>query len=243
MRVAVLSDIHSNLEALKAVLGSIGTVDAVWHLGDVVGYGPDPDGVVQRLRDVGATGVRGNHDDLVCGRLSVEDFNPDAGMAAEWTRAVIGEQTRAYLEALPLLLVPDDSAFTLAHGSPRDPIWEYVDSPRVAQESLAAIETLHCLVGHTHVPLAFQERRRGGISGTVVGPESVLYLDDRRAVLNPGSVGQPRDGRPEASFMILDTAACSVTWRRAAYDVVATQVAMVAAGLPPRLVRRLNCGQ
>jgi predicted phosphodiesterase len=243
MRVAVLSDIHSNLQALEAVLGSMGTVDAVWHLGDIVGYGPEPDGVVQRLRDVAATGVRGNHDDAACGGATIESFNVDARAAAEWTRARIGEETRAYLAALPDLIVPADSGFTLVHGSPRDPIWEYLDSPWAVQENLALLDTPHCFVGHTHVPIVFRQRRRGGMAATVVPPESCLRLDDRRVVLNPGSVGQPRDGNPEASYVILDTAAGLATWRRVAYDIGATQAAMIAAGLPPRLVRRLSIGQ
>lgn len=243
MRAAVLSDIHSNLQALDAVLASIGTVDAVWQLGDVVGYGPEPDGVVERLREVGAVGVMGNHDLAACGGLSLEDFNPDARAASEWTRNRMSESTRAYLAALPRLLVPAGSGFTLAHGSPRDPIWEYLDSPWAAQESLAAIDSPHCLVGHTHVPVVFRERRRGGMEATRVESESRLQLDERRVVLNPGSVGQPRDGNPSASYLILDTGAGLATWRRTAYDIGATQSAMLTAGLPPRLATRLRIGQ
>ena len=119
--------------------------------------------VVERLREVGAVGVMGNHDLAACGGLSLEDFNPDARAASEWTRNRMSESTRAYLAALPRLLVPAGSGFTLAHGSPRDPIWEYLDSPWAAQESLAAIHSPHCLVGHTHVPVVFRERRRGGM--------------------------------------------------------------------------------
>jgi len=243
MRVAVLSDIHSNLQALEAVLGSIGTVDAVWHLGDIVGYGPEPDGVVQRLRDVAAVGVKGNHDEAACGGATIENFNVDARAAAEWTRARIGEETRAYLAALPELIVPADSGFTLVHGSPRDPIWEYLDSAWAVQENLALLNTPHCFVGHTHVPIVFRQRRRGGMAATVVPPESRLRLDDRRVVLNPGSVGQPRDGNPAASYVMLDTTAGFATWRRVAYDIGTTQAAMIAAGLPPPLVRRLSFGQ
>lgn len=243
MRVAILSDIHSNLQALDAALGSMGTVDAVWHLGDVVGYGPEPDAVVERLREVGAIGVRGNHDDAACGGATIESFNPDARAAVEWTLARITRETRAYLQALPELLVPDRSAFTLVHGSPRDPIWEYLDSPFAAQESLAAIDTPHCLVGHSHVPLAFRQRRRGGMGAAVMGSGDALRLDDRRVILNPGSVGQPRDGNPAASYMVLDTAAGLATWQRVAYDIGATQAAMLTAGLPPRLARRLSFGQ
>jgi len=242
VRIAVLSDIHSNLPALDAVLGSLGTVDAVWHLGDVVGYGPDADAVVRRLREAGAIGVRGNHDDAACGGDSIEGFNPDARKAAEWTRAHVDEATLSYLAGLPEVLTPDGTDFTLVHGSPRDPIWEYLSSSSGARESLAVLETRYCLVGHTHVPLVFRERH-GAIERMTVEPESRLELGAGRMILNPGSVGQPRDGCPDASYLILDTAAGHATWHRVAYDIAAVQAAILAAGLPVSLARRLSYGQ
>ena len=268
MLVAVLSDIHSNLRALDAVLGSIGTVDAIWHLGDVVGYGPQPDAVVERLRDVGAVGVRGNHDDAVCGRLSMEDFSDDARTADLWTRARVDARTLAYLDGLPVRMRPDDGPspeaaprasleasgsglgavpvaaadFTLVHGSPREPVWEYLTETVAARENLEYFDTRFCLVGHTHKPLVLRDWR-GHIQLLVPEPESRLELGDHRAFLNPGSVGQPRDGDPRASYMVLDTAAGRVTWRRVAYDVAATQAEMLAAGLPPYLARRLSSGR
>ena len=155
MRIAVLSDIHSNLVALDAVLASVGTIDVVWHLGDVVGYGPEPDGVVERLAEIGAVGVRGNHDAAAVGGEEVEYFNVDARTAIEWTRRVIRPATRVRLAALPELLLEGD--FTLVHGSPRAPIWEYVTSTPVARANLEAIETRYCLHGHTHVPAVFRD--------------------------------------------------------------------------------------
>jgi predicted phosphodiesterase len=241
MRIAVLSDIHSNLAALEAVLASIGSVDAIWQLGDVVGYGPDPNAVVARLREAGAIGVRGNHDAAAVGDLAIEDFNADGRLAMEWTRANLSHEARAYLAALPEVLVPDGFDFTLAHGSPRDPIWEYMLTTWEARENLAAFETTYCLVGHTHVPLVLRQKRR--MERLSAGPESRLELDGRRAFLNPGSVGQPRDGVPTASYMVLDTAAGHATWHRVQYDIEATQAAMRDAGLPPRLARRLSFGQ
>ena len=241
MRVAVLSDIHSNLQALEAVLASIGSVDAIWQLGDIVGYGPDPGAVVQRLREVGAIGVRGNHDAAAVGDLSVEDFNADARVAVEWTRAHLNEETRAYLAALPEVIVPDGFDFTLAHGSPRDPIWEYLIDTRAARENLSAFATTYCLVGHTHVPLVLRQRRIH-MEDLAVDAESRLRLDERRAILNPGSVGQPRDGDRDASYMIVDPAAGLAMWQRVRYDVAATQAAMLEAGLPPRLAMRLSLG-
>jgi predicted phosphodiesterase len=241
MRVAVLSDIHSNLRALEAVLASIGSVDAIWQLGDVVGYGPDPEAVVRRLCEAGAIGVKGNHDAAAVGDLSVEDFNADARAAIEWTRARLNEDTRAYLAALPEVLVPAGFDFTIAHGSPRDPIWEYLTDARAARENLSAFATSYCLVGHTHVPLVLRQKRIQ-MEGLTVDAESRLQLDERRSILNPGSVGQPRDGDPRASYMLIDTATGRATWQRVRYDVEATQAAMLEAALPPRLARRLAFG-
>jgi predicted phosphodiesterase len=244
MLIAVLSDIHSNLRALEAVLASIGSADAIWQLGDVVGYGPDPDAVVTRLKEAGAIGVRGNHDAAAVGDLSIEDFNPDGRLALEWTRFRLSHESRAYLAALPEVLVPEGFDFTLAHGSPRDPIWEYLTTTWAAHENLSAFATTYCLVGHTHVPLVLRERRerRGHIQSLTVDPESRLRVDDRRAILNPGGVGQPRDGDARASYMLIDTDAGYFTWQRVSYDIEATQAAMLRVGLPARLARRLSFG-
>lgn len=239
MRIAVLSDIHANLVALDAILGSLETVDAVWHLGDVVGYGPEPDGVVERLVSIGAVGVQGNHDAAAIGGLDIDYFNSDARRAMEWTRTVIGPETGAWLAAQRPVLVESD--FTLVHGSPRDPMWEYVTSIPVARTNLALLRTRYGLHGHTHVPIAFRDE-----GGTVEAIEprdgSTLALDERRVLLNPGSVGQPRDGDPDASYMVLDIDRSAVTWHRVRYDIAATQAAMRAVNLPPRLVARLGYG-
>lgn len=241
MRVAVLSDIHSNLHALDAVLGSLGTVDAVWHLGDVVGYGPDPEAVIELLRRIGAIGVKGNHDDAAAGGRSLLHFNSAARDAIEWTRARLGERDLAFLAELPERLEPEGSVFTLVHGSPRQPIWEYVDSPEVARQNLNAFETPYCLVGHTHVPIVFR-RQDGEIETLGMESGDRLHLDGRRALVNPGSVGQPRDGDSRASYLLLDTETTEVTWTRVNYDIEATQAAMHEAGLPPTLARRLSFG-
>jgi predicted phosphodiesterase len=239
MRIALLSDIHSNLHALDAVLAAAGAVDAVWHLGDVVGYGPDPDAVVARLRAVNAIGVKGNHDSAACGGPEIDWFNPDARRAMEWTRATIDDETRAWLAALPERRV--EAGFDLVHGSPREPLWEYVVSSSVARDNLAVLETDVGLHGHTHLPVAWLEdgdrveliRARAG---------QRLELGGRRALLNPGSVGQPRDGNPAAAFAILDLAAPAIEWRRVEYDVAAVQSAMRSAGLPGPLASRLAAG-
>lgn len=239
MRIAVVSDIHSNLTALDAVLAKVGAVDGLWHLGDVVGYGPEPDAVVERLAGLGALGVRGNHDAAAYGGIDIDWFNPDARAAMEWTRSVISETTRAWLAALPQRRI--ESAFTLVHGSPRDPTWEYVTSAALARAGLSAISTEHGLHGHTHIPIAFTQ-----VDGRMrtLSPRAgnTVALGGGRTLLNPGSVGQPRDRDPRASYLILDVAAGTATWGRVAYDVDAVGAAMRAAGLPVRLAERLRVG-
>jgi diadenosine tetraphosphatase ApaH/serine/threonine PP2A family protein phosphatase len=240
VRVAVLSDIHSNLVALEAVLGSVGSVDAVWHLGDVVGYGPDPDGVVSRLVEIGAIGVRGNHDTATAVDPGIlEWFNPDARAAAEWTRRAMSGSTADWLKSQPERRT--EGGVSLVHGSPRDPIWEYVTSIPVARANLAVLETPIGLHGHTHVPIAFRDDD-GRLEAIAPADGSWLPLDARRMLLNPGSVGQPRDGDPRASWLVLDTDAERCTWHRVAYDVERVQRAMTEVGLPTGLVTRLSFG-
>lgn len=239
MRIAVVSDIHSNLHALDAVLAKVGAVDAIWHLGDIVGYGPEPDAVVARLMDLGAIGVRGNHDAAATGGVEIEWFNPDARAAMEWTRATISDETRAWLAALPQRRLESD--FTLVHGSPRDPTWEYVTSAALARAGLSAISTEHGLHGHTHVPIAFT-MVDGRMRTLAPRAGNTVSLGEGRTLLNPGSVGQPRDHDPRASYLILDLAAGSATWGRVAYDFDAVGALMRAAGLPPRLADRLRIG-
>jgi diadenosine tetraphosphatase ApaH/serine/threonine PP2A family protein phosphatase len=239
MRIAVLSDVHSNLPALEAVLAAAGPVDAVWHLGDVVGYGPDPDAVVARLREVGAVGVRGNHDAAACGGPEIEWFNPEARRAMEWTRGAISADTKAWLSALPERHAVDD--WELVHGSPREPIWEYVTSVPVARANLAHLEARVGLHGHTHIPVAWIDDD-GRVAMVSPSDGSELSLRGRRALVNPGSVGQPRDGDPQASFMILEPDEDRVTWRRVPYDIVGVQQSMRAAGLPASLSARLAVG-
>ena len=239
MRIAVLSDVHANLPALEAVLADAGPVDAIWHLGDVVGYGPDPAGVVERLRDAGATGVRGNHDAAASGGSEIEWFNPEARRAMEWTRGAISQSSLDWLGAQPDRRTEGISE--LVHGSFREPLWEYVTSQSVARGSLEALGAKVGLHGHTHIPVAFVEDggRLAFMRGRTGGP---LELKGRRALVNPGSVGQPRDGNPDASYMILDPAAGVVSWHRVPYDVKAVQGAMREAGLPPALGSRLAVG-
>src|SRR5688572_22976707 len=233
MRIAVLSDIHGNLPALEAVLVALRPYDAVWQLGDIVGYGPQPDEVVARLAAEGATGVRGNHDSAAIGELDTGSFNDDARAAVEWTAEQISGETRRWLAALPLVAI--DEPFTLVHGSPRDPTWEYVYSSSIARANLAEFDTKHCLVGHTHVPLVFRERKSGGVESAVARADSKVAIDGARLIVNPGSVGQPRDGDPRASAMILDTDAHTFEWHRIEYPIEKVQRLMAEHKLPKRL--------
>jgi len=239
MRVALISDVHGNLAALESILDALSPFDAVWHLGDVVGYGPEPVAVIRRLEAEGALGVRGNHDAAAVGEIDTEWFNDAARVAVEWSARQLTPEASDWLAGNPHTRV--EGEFTLAHGSPRDPLWEYLYSTSLARANLPAFSTPYCLVGHTHVPLAFRET-----SGTVemIAPDdgTVLELDARRTILNPGGVGQPRDGDPRASGALLDTSARTMTWRRASYAVAATQRAMQIAGLPQRLIDRLEQG-
>ena len=239
MRIAVLSDIHSNLVALDAILAHAGAVDAIWHLGDVVGYGPDPDGVVARLAERGASGVRGNHDAAAVGGREIEWFNADARAAIEWTGSTMSSATRAWLDALPERRVAGD--VTLVHGSPRDPLREYVTNRFVAGENFAVLESTHALHGHTHIPVAW---RPTATASACSWPRTARRSISRatRSLLNPGSVGQPRDGDPRAAYLVFDDELGRVTWHRVAYDIEPVQAAIRAAGLPGRLADRLAIG-
>ncbi|MEO8510593.1 MAG: metallophosphoesterase family protein [Chloroflexota bacterium] len=240
MRIAVLSDIHSNLAALDAVRADLPPVDEVWALGDIVGYGPQPNEVIAALQELGARSVMGNHDGAAIGTVDARDFNPDAALAIAWTAAALDDNARAYLAALPEVRV--DGQLTAVHGSPRDPIWEYVVSASIARASFPAFETPICLFGHTHVPIVFTEVDDDAAVVQAV-PGVPVLLEGHRAMVNPGSVGQPRDGNPQSSYCLLDTDAGQVDFRRVPYDIERTQRAMRGHDLPPRLIERLSYGR
>lgn len=239
MRVAVISDIHSNLPALEAVLDAVGPRDALWVMGDIVGYGPHPDAVVERLRDEGAVAVQGNHDAAVLGRIPTGTFNDLARAAVDWTSRTLTAGSADWLASLPEVRV--EGAFTLVHGSPRDPLWEYLFSVPAARINLAAFETPYCIVGHTHHQLSFIDDD-GRVEALLAGDGEQLTLDDRRCILNPGSVGQPRDGDPRACAMTIDIESARVQWLRVDYDIARTQAAIRELPLPRRLADRLELG-
>jgi predicted phosphodiesterase len=240
MRLAVLSDIHANLAALDAVSDELGAFDELWVLGDIVGYGPQPNEVIRRLQELGARAVTGNHDGAAIGTVDASWFNPDAQAAIQWTATVLDENARAYLSALPE--VRRDGELTAVHGSPREPIWEYITDAAIAAANFGAFETRHCLYGHTHLPVVY---RSDGIHVTVIPAtaSSPIVLDARRTLINPGSVGQPRDGNPEASYLVLDAEAGTAEFHRVRYDIALTQRLMREVSLPRWLVERLAIGR
>ncbi len=241
MRVLVVSDIHSNLTALEAVIQGAGTFDMLWSLGDVVGYGPQPNECIARLNEFEHKAIAGNHDWGALGKLNLEDFNIDARRSNLWTRDVLTPQSWSYLDALPQTLV--EGEWTLAHGSPRHPIWEYLIYTSVAKQSFRHYDTPFSLVGHTHVPVIFRDipDRRDCLA---MQPEerSPFPLTEGRYIVNPGSVGQPRDGDPRAAYLLLDVEAATVEYRRVPYDVAETQRRIRAANLPTRNSARLELG-
>jgi diadenosine tetraphosphatase ApaH/serine/threonine PP2A family protein phosphatase len=240
MRIAVVSDVHSNLPALEAVIEAVGEVDAWWHCGDIVGYGPHPNEVVERLRGLGARGVLGNHDAAALGSDIVAWFNPWAQEAAAWTARRLSADARAWIEALPDRLFID--GWTLVHGSARDPMEEYVTSEAVAAATLAIVETVRSLHGHTHVPVAWREIAPSAEKRRPVYGEALAFGSDRW-LLNPGSVGQPRDRDPRASALVLDMSADTATWLRVEYPIAKTQADIRRAGLPVILADRLAEGR
>ncbi len=243
MRRLVLSDIHSNLEAFQAVLDDAGPVDQVWCLGDVVGYGPDPNGCVELLRSLPHLCIAGNHDWATLGKLDLRDFNPDAREANLWNRQQLTPDNLAYLEARPETLV--EGWFTLNHGSPRHPIWEYIIYASTAQTNFEYFDGPFCFVGHTHTPTIFRLHSNSDdeTCETITPPlNTPMALGPERLIINPGSVGQPRDGDPRASYALLDGETLTVEYRRVAYPVEKTQAKMMGHDLPLRLVLRLGYG-
>lgn len=241
MRALIITDIHGNLPALEAVLEDAGEVDAVWCLGDVVGYGPYPNECVQLVRSqANLVCLLGNHDAASVGMLDVDTFNPEAYMSVIWTQTVLSAENQVYLRQRPLTQVMDK--VTLVHGSPRHPIYEYMLDTRAATENFEHFENEYCFVGHTHLPVMFTMN-----SGDYMARFTVPAVDEAtelkpRAIINPGSVGQPRDRDPRAAYAIFDAEADTWHARRVAYDIDAIQQQMQEHKLPQRHIDRLSSG-
>jgi diadenosine tetraphosphatase ApaH/serine/threonine PP2A family protein phosphatase len=242
MRVLVISDLHANLTALEAVLADAGPVDEIWCLGDVVGYGPDPNEVVERLRGLpNLTCILGNHDVAVLGQMDYAVFNTEARKSLLWQKKHVTAANLAYLESLPQDTLVRENV-TLAHGSPRDPVWEYILNTLVARLNFESFDTPYCFVGHSHIQCLFHlDIARDRVSLDVPRPGEVLQLRPR-AILNPGSVGQPRDRDPRSSYAIYNPQAETWEPRRVEYDVEAVQARIRKAGLPEKHALRLAEG-
>ena len=241
MQELILSDIHANFTALEAVLASAEGYEAVWCLGDLVGYGPDPNECIERVRNLpDLSCIIGNHDAAVLNQIDVDSFNPEARSAIVWTRRALSESSLTFLRNLPERVVTHD--VTLAHGSPRHPVWEYLLDTHTAALNFNYFETNLCFVGHTHLPVIYTfDNNNHQAQLAIPEPNRTVSLTFR-AIVNPGSVGQPRDRDPRAAYAIYDTESHAWNYRRIPYDIQAVQGRMVAAGLPERHIQRLTSG-
>ncbi len=246
MRALVLSDIHGNLQALEAVLSAAGEVDAVWNLGDAVGYGANPNEVIELLRACAVVNVRGNHDRVCAGLTSSQGFNPVAAQAALWTQAALSAENLHWLKEVPKGPIETGGGASCAHGSPLDED-HYILSMRDAWMPLQRMGTALTFFGHTHVQGAFLQHDADWEELRPAFDESggsMLRIENgTRSLVNPGSVGQPRDRNARAAFALYDNDARTVTFRRVEYDVAGAQAAIRAAGLPERLAQRLDTGR
>lgn len=238
-----MADIHANLAALKAVLDDIevkGGVDEIWCLGDIVGYGPEPGECIRLLQKYNPVCIAGNHDLGAAGKLELSYFNPAAAEACRWTAERLNPVDIRYLQDLPKTVQKGD--FLLAHGSPKDPFLEYVISTSIADRNFSFFDTQFCLVGHTHIPMAFKQEGNSCSSISLL-PGIGLVLGSHRMIINPGAVGQPRDGDPRASYAIYETEGRMLRVYRIPYNIRVTQDKMMEAGLPIQLVTRLEVGK
>jgi len=242
MTILVISDIHANLTALEAVLTEAGNVDAVWCLGDLVGYGPDPNECIARVRLLpGLVCLRGNHDAAALGQIDIEAFNAEAKTSIQWLLSRLTDESLEFLGGLPEKNVIGQ--ITLAHGSPRNPVWEYILDTRIALRNFDYFDTPYCFIGHTHLPIIYQldDDQNNSVSLIASRTNEPLSLS-KRALLNPGSVGQPRDHNPLASYALFDPNANTWENRRVAYNLRSVQMRILDAGLPRRHAQRLAEG-
>jgi len=243
MRVAIATDIHGNRHAFEAVIDAAEQdgAEELWCLGDLVGYGGDPDASVELARRHCSVCLAGNHDLAVVDVLSLEEFSRGAALAATWTRDVIQPETREFL----LSLKPEGNAqgVGLFHASPRDPIWEYVLSGLTAELCFDVTDFRVSLIGHSHVALSFDRQEGTPASGTTRKEGTELDISKGQWLINPGSTGQPRDGDPRAAWLMLDTDRWTAKYMRAEYDIAGAQAAIRAANLPDSLAERLQHGQ
>jgi len=249
MKILVISDIHANLNALEAVLADAGECDATWCLGDLVGYGPDPNECIARVHRLpNLLCVIGNHDSAVLGQIDPNAFNSEARQAIEWTRKILTASSWEFLGSLPERVSTDPGYFnlprqiTLVHGSPRQPVWEYLLDTYTATHNFEYFDTDYCFVGHTHLPIIFHHSDGRSPARPTIPDSGQRVSLSPRAIINPGSVGQPRDRDPRAAFIIYNPNEDVVEYRRAAYDIAGMQSRMRKLALPERHIVRLEGG-
>jgi diadenosine tetraphosphatase ApaH/serine/threonine PP2A family protein phosphatase len=241
-KVLVISDVHANIIALEAVLADAGKVDEVWCLGDIAGYGPNPNECIDRIQALPElTCMMGNHDYAAIGDMALEVFNSDAKKALLWQREMLTEASKVFLRTL-LQKPKVCGSVTLVHGSPRDPIWEYIMNTLVARINMDFFETLWCLVGHSHFQAVFQYHAETDEMSIQVPAPAASYELKERAILNPGSVGQPRDRDPRAAYAIFNPETRIWEPHRVEYDIKTVQKRILDAGLPSRHAERLSGG-
>jgi len=241
MRILILSDIHANLTALDTVLAKAGSVDEVWCLGDVVGYGPDPNECIERVRSLpNIKCIRGNHDAAALNLIDTVSFNPEARRAIYWTQDTLTTGSITYLQSFPEKIQIDD--VTLSHGSPRHPVWEYLLDTNTALINFNYFDTDYCFVGHTHLPVVYNLRDGSNVVGLSVPQADTTRDLLRRTIVNPGSVGQPRDHDPRAAFAIYTPESHTWEFHRVEYDIESVQARMTSKGLPQRHIQRLAAG-
>jgi predicted phosphodiesterase len=243
MQVAILSDIHGNRHAFEAVLADAEAAgaDEMWCLGDLVGYGAEPDACVELARRHAAICLAGNHDLGVTGEIGLDEFSTGAALAARWTQETISPANLEFLRALSPL--GEEADVGLYHASPRDPVWEYVLSALLAELCFDVQRQRVALIGHSHVALSFVRPEGDVATGEPRRDGDELHVSRGEWLLNPGSVGQPRDGDPRAAWLMLDLDGWHARWHRVEYDVAGAAAAIRAARLPDSLAERLGYGQ
>ena len=239
MRILVISDIHANLTALDAVLTDAGEFDAAWCLGDLVGYGPDPNECIAKVRALpNLRCIIGNHDAAALDQIDTKTFNLEARQALEWTQETLTETSVSFLSSLQQKI--EINNVTLTHGSPRHPVWEYLMDSQTAALNFDYFSTPYCFVGHTHLPVVYTREEKKLVVYKPT-PNNKITLSPR-TIINPGSVGQPRDHDPRAAYVIYNPGENTWDYRRLTYDIPAVQTRMADAQLPERHIVRLQAG-
>ncbi|HPH97004.1 MAG TPA: metallophosphoesterase family protein [Anaerolineaceae bacterium] len=242
MKALIISDVHANLTALEAVIEAAGDIEAVWCLGDLVGYGPDPNDCIDRICTLpNLTCLLGNHDAAALGQIDDDAFNLEARTSLRWMRSELTPSHMAFLRALPEMTT-EEKLVTLVHGSPRNPVWEYVMDLRIARFNFEYFTTPFCFVGHTHLPVIYQYNADRKLLAYDIPLDGDKIELNAQSIINPGSVGQPRDHDPRAAYAIFDTETNICCFHRVDYDVTGVQKRILLAGLPVRHAYRLSEG-